>query len=254
MATFKIRSVSLLAWFVVALFMFVGLGTAFAGDLDEAIGAYARKDYKEAVRLYLPLAIQGNAIAQYTLGVMYNNGQGVTQDEAEAARWYRKASDQGSVSAQFIVGIMYAEGHGVTQDYVEGHKWLNLAATQGHKNATKYRDKVAKLMTTSQIAEAQQLAREWRPKASTSTTFLPRKPQKPAKKLKSKAAPTTSIRERNALIQSQLTSLGYTPGPADGIVGPKTRAAISAFQSREGLTVTGKVSDKLEAALRTAPR
>ena len=59
---------------------------------------------------------------------------------------------------------MYANGQGVTQDYVLAHMWFNLSAAQGDADATKNRDRVAGKMTPARIAEAQRLAREWKPK------------------------------------------------------------------------------------------
>jgi TPR repeat protein len=59
---------------------------------------------------------------------------------------------------------MYAQGQGVPQDYVRAHMWFNLLAAQGYKGASENRDKAARLMTPAQIAEAQKLAREWKPK------------------------------------------------------------------------------------------
>jgi uncharacterized protein len=58
---------------------------------------------------------------------------------------------------------MYANGRGVPQDYIIAHMWLNLAAASGDKNAVTNRDRVAALMTPTQVAEAQKLAREWKP-------------------------------------------------------------------------------------------
>ncbi len=49
------------------------------------------------------------------------------------------------------------------QDYVQAHMWLNLASAEGEIDASKERDKLAEKMTTVQIAEAQRLAREWKP-------------------------------------------------------------------------------------------
>ncbi len=102
--------------------------------------------------------------SQYSLGVMYANGQGVPQDYAEAVRWYRKAADWGVPSAQNNLGAMYANGRGVTQDSVEAHMWFNLAGEQGNKTDTNNRDIVAKRMTPTQIAEAQRRAAIWRPR------------------------------------------------------------------------------------------
>jgi len=59
---------------------------------------------------------------------------------------------------------MYKEGRGVTQNYVQAHMWFKLAAARGQIDAGKWRDSLAKLMTPAQIAEAQKLAREWKPK------------------------------------------------------------------------------------------
>jgi TPR repeat protein len=58
---------------------------------------------------------------------------------------------------------MYAEGHGVAQDYVQAHMWFNLAAAKGDANGSRDRSMVAGQMTTPEIAEAQRLARNWKP-------------------------------------------------------------------------------------------
>ena len=113
-------------------------------------------------------AEQGDATAQYQLGFRYNIGQGAPQDDAEAVRWYRLAAEQGVADAQYRLGGMYAAGVGVPQNYVQAHKWLNLAASRTTDKAEDYRltrDALADMkMTASQVAEAQQLAREWQPK------------------------------------------------------------------------------------------
>jgi uncharacterized protein len=80
-------------------------------------------------------AEKGNAAAQYKLGEMYGNGQGIPKDDAEAARWIKKAADQGYVEAQYILGGMYGVGKCVPQDDAEAVKWLRKAADQGHAGA-----------------------------------------------------------------------------------------------------------------------
>jgi TPR repeat protein len=109
-------------------------------------------------------AEQGDASAQFNLGAMYSSGQGVPQDYKEAVIWYRKAAEQGYANAQALLGVVYGLGQGVPQDYVESHKWINLAAADEFKGTSKLRDACAALMTPEQIAEAQKLAREWKPK------------------------------------------------------------------------------------------
>ncbi len=89
---------------------------------------------------------------------------GVPQDYAKAAVLFRKAAEQGLSLAQHNLGLNYAKGEGVPQDYVMVHMWVSLSAAQGEKESVKARDIIAKLMTPAQIAEAQRLAREWKPK------------------------------------------------------------------------------------------
>ncbi len=119
----------------------------------------------EAVKWYRLAADQGFALAQCSLGLMYDDGKGVPQDYAEAAKWYRLAADQGYYMAQYDIGYMYAFGRGVSRNYVVAHMWLNLSAARDTDNAAavKLRDNLAKFMNPAQTAEAQKLAREWKP-------------------------------------------------------------------------------------------
>jgi hypothetical protein len=94
---------------------------------------------------------------------MFAKGQGVPQKYPEAVKWYTRAADQGFADAQFNLGSLYYEGQAVPQDYVRAHMWFNLSAAQGMQDAATVRDTLARLMTPAQIAEAQKLAREWKP-------------------------------------------------------------------------------------------
>ena len=123
--------------------------------------AFERDDYAYAVLEWRPLAEEGHALAQGSLGVLYNEGLSVRQDYAKAAEWFRKAAEQGNAEAQNNLGLMYEVGQGVAQDFVEAQMWFNLAAAKGDEDATKNRDIVAGKMTPAQIAEAQRLAGEW---------------------------------------------------------------------------------------------
>src|SRR5215510_8176868 len=95
-----------------------------AGPLEDADAAVKKRDYATAVRIIRPLAEQGDARAQYTLGVFYDNGLGVPQDR------------------------------------VTSYMWFDLSAAQGKEGAAAFRDLIARRMTPAQIAEAQKLARE----------------------------------------------------------------------------------------------
>jgi hypothetical protein len=66
------------------------------------------------------------------------------------------------------LGLMYRDGKGITQDYVQAHMWLNLSAAgfigKEQEQAASLREEIGKKMTPQQIAEAQRLAKEWKPK------------------------------------------------------------------------------------------
>jgi uncharacterized protein len=82
---------------------------------------------------------------------------------AEAMKWFRLAADQGFALAQFNLGLMYVNGLG-PQDLVQSHMWLGLSAAQGIPDAPRNREIVERHMTTAQIAEARDLARDWKPR------------------------------------------------------------------------------------------
>lgn len=123
--------------------------------------AYASGKYEEAAAWYRKAAEQGDADAQYNLGNLYAQGQGVAQDDAQAVAWYRKAANQGYAKAQSNLGVMYAEGRGVARDDVEAYRWFSIAGAKGDAEIVKVRDLVEKRLSKEQIAEAQKRAREW---------------------------------------------------------------------------------------------
>jgi TPR repeat protein len=88
-------------------------------------------------------------------------------DLAPSVDAIRERAAQGDAAAQFNVGFLYAQGNGVPQDEVEAYKWFTLAAAsytdkQFRDGAVQARDRVAARMTPALIAEAQKLAREWK--------------------------------------------------------------------------------------------
>ena len=88
--------------------------------------------YERAFEYFSEYAKMGNATAQYYLGYMYENGEGVSQDSAKAAEWYRKSAEQGNAVAQYNLGKMYENGRGVSQDYVKAVECFLKAAEQGN--------------------------------------------------------------------------------------------------------------------------
>ncbi len=186
------------AWVTMMLVLLAGPATA--GAFEDGLSAANRQDYATALRIWRPLADQGDASAQYNLGVMYANGQGVPKDDVQAVKWFRLAADQGQATAQYNLGFMYDNGRGVPKDYVQAVKWYRLAADQGdamaqtnlgsmytkgrgvprdyvlaymwsnlgaaggNEQGGKNRDLDAAHMTPADISEAQRLSREWKPK------------------------------------------------------------------------------------------
>jgi len=120
------------------LFLFSGSSVVFGDDLRDGLLAYGTKDYKKAYKLILPLAEQGNVMAQTTLGVMYQEGHGVPKDYKEAVKWHRLAAERGYAIAQHNLGVMYLEGYGIPQNYKEAVKWYRLSAEQEYAQAQCY--------------------------------------------------------------------------------------------------------------------
>ena len=124
------------------------------------------KDVVEAAKWYGKAAESGYADAQFNLGLCYRDGVGVTKNAADAVKWFQKAADQNFAEAQFNLGVCYDDGEGVTKDAVQALKWYSLAADQKNENAAKYSAELQKVMTPDQIAEAQKLKKEFKPKSA----------------------------------------------------------------------------------------
>ncbi len=154
--------------FVALCLMAVALATAPAFSTVHAFSdafikgrvAYIDGDYKTALREWLPLAEQGNSSAQYLLGAMYKEGEGVSQDYKEAVKWYTLSAEQGSASAQFALGGAYFDGEGVAQDSTIGYMWYIISGVNGNTFGEAIISSLEALMTRAQIEKAQDLARE----------------------------------------------------------------------------------------------
>ena len=151
---------------------FVLFTLSACGDYEKGVDAYKDGNYATALSVFQPLAENKGVLslfyskedvinAQSRLGWMYENGEGVSEDDEEAVKWYTLAAEQGHARAQSNLGGMYGNGQGVLQDYVRAHMWYNIAASSGgSKYALQNRDIVAKRMSSSQIETVKKLARE----------------------------------------------------------------------------------------------
>jgi peptidoglycan hydrolase-like protein with peptidoglycan-binding domain len=186
----------------------LGFGVAARADFYDGMTAYQNHDYTAAMQELAPLA------------------------------------DQGDARAQALVGAMYRDGQAVPQDYVLAHQWLNLAAAGGQQDAARARDELAERMEPSQIAEAQQLARAWRPSQAVASneTDAGGDAVPPGADAQADAPLTTT---QLSDLQWQLAIHGYDPGTADGVVGWQTQQAIADYQKDANLPVDGQPSAAL---------
>ena len=125
-----------------------------------AFGLLASAVFAEDLAETRKKAEQGEAEAQFGLGVMYDNGIGVPKDEVEAVKWYRKAAERGNANAQYNLGVMYDNGTGVPKDLVQAHMWWNIAGAKGNEVAKNNLAIAEKQMTAEQKEKATDLARE----------------------------------------------------------------------------------------------
>lgn len=138
-------------------------GSALASDNPQADAkaAFESGDYAAAAKALEPMAAQGDAAAQYNLGLLYNTGRGVPKDQAMAASLYEKAARQGKAPAQLAIGVMYRNGQGVPADYPRAFMWLTMSedGLTGTDNAqaARFRKELEKDMTPEQMQEARDM-------------------------------------------------------------------------------------------------
>lgn len=143
------------------------LGFAFSlsaqaeSDYDKAVHVYGCADYPKAFNLFKPLAEQGDALAQFQVGMMIEQGQGADVDMNAAYQWYLKAAEQGMADAYFALGQLYSRGLAVTQDSVQAYAWFDLAVRGGHAVAGDWLNMQANKMMPDQIQAAQNVASDW---------------------------------------------------------------------------------------------
>ena len=125
-----------------------------------------KKGETEGIEWLEKAAARGDVDAKYKLGRVYYVGDHISHDRA--LKYFRDLAEHGDSHGQFHLGLMYYKGEGVPQDFVVAHSWINLAASQAADNegarARSLRDLLAQEMTKDQIAEAQNLARQWKPR------------------------------------------------------------------------------------------
>lgn len=208
-------------------------------------GLGTKRDLEQAKTWYGRASDLGNVKAMHNLAVMHTGRDGKPADYSKAGKWFAKAATYGLADSQFNLGILYENGLGVTKSMTEAYKWFALAANRGDKEAGKRRDLVKLQFEPAVLAKAEQTVRNWRaaPVNKAANRIYKSEaawaPPGPAAKAEPKSSPQV------AKAQKLLNKLGYTAGPADGVMGPKTTSAIKDFQMRSGLDATGSVNSEL---------
>lgn len=212
--------------------------------------AYQAGDHARAAQIMRELAAYGGEGSRYFVGYLRERGQGLPADLAAAARWYRLSAEGGLAQAQVGLARLYEAGQGVPRDPVRAFHWYDKAAARGAEGAAAERDRLAGTLSAAQRQEAAALAAlmpdSIEPAPAESTASAAPKPKAATQSAAKPKADRRLVRE----IQQRLATLGYDPGPADGVMGRRTREAIRAFQKQQGLSEDGKPSNGLLASLR----
>jgi len=128
-------------------------------DYQAGVNALDNGDHKTALKEFTAAAKQGHAKAQRDLAYMYDVGFGIVPNHKKAAKWYRLAAEQGDSLSQHNLGLLYTKGQGVTENYVIAYMWFNISLKNGY-DAKANMDVVKEVLTSEQLAKAQELVRE----------------------------------------------------------------------------------------------
>lgn len=146
--------------------LYLTLGVVFAGLALCSSNAFS--DVQESLEAR---AMAGDVVAMRELGYDLHEGLNGKKNPSEAVKWFREAADHGDKHSQFMMGVLYHEGRGVPKDAVLAYMWMNLAAASGNIEAASIRENLGRGMAPEQVAEAQRLGREWKPKTVPDRMF-----------------------------------------------------------------------------------
>lgn len=210
-------------------------------------GLGVKRDPANAMTWYQLAAEQGNASAMHNLAVLFAMGANGQPDNESAARWFLKAAELGVKDSQFNLGILSAKGVGLEQNLEESYKWFALAAKTGDKDAAGKRDEIANALRPDQLNKARAAVALWKARPlnpEANTVDVP-------DEWREDNAETAGIDMKKAVrnIQLILNKNGYDAGPADGLMGERTKSAIARFQEDNGMPATGEVDEALVRTL-----
>ncbi len=207
------------------------------------------RDRNGAIAWYERAALGGNPRAMHNLAVMAAEGGGQAPDFSRAAGWFIPAANRGLADSQFNLAVLYARGMGVERDLMESYKWFALAANAGDNEAVARRDEVAGVLGEQALALARARVDNWRPvPVETAAVAVPG----PAGGWDDGAESANASPTQRLIAEAQalLAERGYNPGPADGLLGPRTNEAVRAFRQSVGLGDSETIDQALLDALR----
>ena len=230
-----------------------GLGFAPAqyviGNFNEK-GLGVEADAAQAATWYELAAKGGNIVAMHNLAVLRATPNAITAqpDLAEAFKWFSKAAEYGVRDSQVNAGIFYTKGVGTEVDLIQAYKWFAIAAKAGDGDAASKRDVIADALRPDQLEQAKALVENWQP---LEVEKIANEVDVPENWKNSQVAVSSAPINAEMIAKTQflLGKLGYDAGPADGLMGSKTRTAIAQFQEKVGLQPSGEISDELMKAL-----
>jgi len=225
------------------------------GNFNEK-GIGLERNPAKAATWYEAAANNGNLIAMHNLAVLYATPGALSEqpDMARAFEWFKKAAVHGVRDSQVNAGIFHTNGaaNGET-NLVEAYKWFAVAGAAGDKDAISKREVVGNAMRPDQLEEAKKLAAEWKPAEIDREANEVSIPEvwKDVSNVAA-AAPAAFVGDKSQikLVQATLSKLGFDAGPADGVMGQRTRNAISAFQRKIGMPQSGEVNAELLQVLK----
>ena len=132
---------------------------AFA-DFESGLKSYNNGNFKEALKIWTPLAESGLSNAQYNVGLMYHNGQGTSQNFSKAFKWFLMSSEQGNLNSIRLISTMYALGKGVEKDFLKSYMWAKIGSDNNDQNSKLLLDGLIKEMKDSEINQAEILVTE----------------------------------------------------------------------------------------------
>ena len=217
----------------------------YLGNLYEN-GEGVVKDASQARRLTELAARAGHRIAMYDLAIYYIEGKGgVRADMGAAAKWFRKAAEFGMTDAQYNLAVLYERGTGVQLDKVEAYNWYSIAGSQGDQDAAARAEQLRATLAPVAVKRANSKIAAFSPAQFNEVTngiFR----DLPWNTKVSRSDPKV------AKVQSLLIDLGFDAGVADGSMGPQTRKAIKEFERANALPETGTVDGELIEQLQSA--